>query len=197
MTTCKIYEIAELIKNKPVLKLVDCINLICDRFNSVHDIYRFLAKTENDSRKTDLLWMSNEDLKQIGINPLVVSDRLYEDIASALEEEINENFTETLTRAAELCLEDRTTIEYSVYPQKFMLRIFKNTTVLNEAIAHSVIAAFDEDLWDDETEVDWADDVIELSLERKIFDSHPDLTEVALTMVNRDWLAIANHVSKN
>lgn len=55
----------------------------------------------NNNREQPILWLSDEDLEQIGVNPETVSDELFAIIVEQLKEYVNEGFQKALIDSVE------------------------------------------------------------------------------------------------
>ncbi|ACB54318.1 hypothetical protein cce_4972 [Crocosphaera subtropica ATCC 51142] len=53
------------------------------------------------NREKAILWLSDDDLELIGIDPASISDELFEAIAEELKEFINEGFQHALIQSVE------------------------------------------------------------------------------------------------
>ena len=144
---------------------------------------------KDKTREQIIYILVDEDFNSINVDPDTINQRMFDETCRYIKSYIDQNFSDILSTAYDCALDLESTIAYTIAYQKPIPRIFQNNTTLNDTIAFKVILAFEEDKWDNNSEVDWGDDVLEISLKSKVNDTI-DYTYVELTLTNREWLAI-------
>ena len=142
-----------------------------------------------------LLTLKKEDFTNVGIDIKSLNPQLLERIIEELKERVNHEFQTELSIVYSMITRDYTQVTYIIWQGKQGFRITQNTTSLTEEEAEKVALAYEEDVWDRETEIEVDGKSEELTLYRQIDNSHPDMIEVTLEMPEKHWIAIANKIS--